>query len=147
MCLFHIKSRVSILLHILSSHLLWPKADMYRMLHVGNSLGSDKLTPSLIPQIDTVITIPNMIVTLSCSEGINILELINVVTFHISIFNVCMSTSIHQGKSRAHELCILRQNQYLANCGNVTIQQHNHPNAVVVQRLDVWRNGTDEAIN
>jgi hypothetical protein len=70
--LFHIKSRVSILVHIVTSDPLSPKVDICRKLLVGDSLASDKLSPALIPPINGVMSKCNMIATVTFPEGIGI---------------------------------------------------------------------------
>jgi hypothetical protein len=70
--LFHNKSRVSILLHIIKLDLLSPKADICRKLLVGDFLASNKFSPGVIPSIKGVMSKRNTISTLTLPEGISI---------------------------------------------------------------------------
>jgi hypothetical protein len=65
MHLFHIKSRVSILLHIMQSNPLWPKAYTQTKLLLVDSLVSHKLSPGLIPRIAGVMSKHSMIASLT----------------------------------------------------------------------------------
>jgi hypothetical protein len=142
MRLFHIKSRVSILLHIVKSDPLSPKADICRKLLVGDSLASDKLSPGLIPHINGVMSKRNTIATLTFPEGISISELIDALTFYFSTFQADTNASLDLRTSGSRASWILRQKIYRANGVTVTIQQHNNPDTVVVQKarcVEKWR--------
>jgi len=78
--LMHIMSRVSIPLHIVISDCLLLKADICRKHIVGDSLASDKLSPSVIPCIKLVMSKRYLIATLLFSEGISISQLIDALT-------------------------------------------------------------------
>ena len=108
-CLFHIKLRVSILLHILKSDSLSPKADIGRKLLVEDLLASDKLSPGLIPRINAVMSKRNTIATLTFPEGIGISEVIEGLTSYFLTFQADMSTSPDLRTSRSHASWILRR--------------------------------------
>ena len=140
--LFHIKSRVSILLHIVESDPLSPKADICRTLLVGDSLASDKLSPGLIPRINGVMSKCNTIATLTFPEGISISEFIDALTSYFSTFQADTSASLDLRTSGSRASWILHQKIYRANGVTVTIQQHNNPDTVVVQKarcMEKWR--------
>jgi len=71
-CLFHIKSRVHIQLHIVKTDLISPKADMCRKLLVGDSLASNTLAPSLMPRIKCVMCTHNTPASVIFPSGISI---------------------------------------------------------------------------
>jgi len=77
MCLFHIKSKEFLLLHIAKSDPVLPKTDICRLLLVGESLASNKILPSLMAYTNRVIRKYSMISTLIFPEGISILEYID----------------------------------------------------------------------
>jgi len=140
--LFHIKSRVSILLHIINLDPLLPKADICRKLLVGDSLASDILSPGLIPRINEVMSKCNTIATLTFPEGINISEFIDALTSYIWTFQADTSASLGLRTTGSRASWILRQKIYRANSVPVTIQQHNDPDTVVVQKarcVEKWR--------
>jgi hypothetical protein len=140
--LFHIKSRVSILLHIVKLDPLSPKADICRKLLVGDSLASDKLSPGLIPRINGVMSKRNTIATLTFPEGISISEFIDALTSYLSTFQADTSARLDLRTSGSRASWILRQKIYRANGVTVTIQQHNNPDTVVVQMarcVEKWR--------
>jgi len=140
--LFHIKSRVSIILHIVKLHLLPPKADIFRKLLAGDSLASDTLSPGLIPRINGVMSKRNTIATLIFPERISISEFIDALTSYFSTFQADTSASLDLRTSGSCASWILRQKIYRANGVTVTIQQHNHPDTVVVQKarcVEKWR--------
>jgi len=140
--LFHIKSRVSILLHIVKLDPLSPKADICRKLLVGDSLASNKLSPGLIPHINGVMSKRNTIATLTFPEGISISEFSDALTSYFSTFQADTSASLDLRTSGSLALWILRQKIYRANGVTVTIQQHNNPDTVVVHKarwVEKWR--------
>jgi hypothetical protein len=94
MRLFHIKSRVSILLHIIKLDPLSPKADMWRKLLGGDSLASDKVSPGLIPRINGVISKCNMIATVAFPEGISISEFVDALKSYLSTCQADTSASL-----------------------------------------------------
>jgi hypothetical protein len=132
--LFHIKSRVSILLHIVKLDPLSPKADICRKLLLADSLASDKLSPGLIPRINGVMSKHNTIATQTFPEGISISEFIDALTSYFSTFQADTSDSLDIRSSGSRASWILRQKIYRANGVTVTIQQHNNPDTVVVQK-------------
>jgi len=135
MCLFDVKLKVSILLQIIDSDRLFLKADICRKLLVGDSLTSDKLSPSLIPCINRVMSKHNMIATLTFPEGVSILEYIDTLTSYCSTFQVDTSTSLDLWTSPSHALGILSQKIYQAYGITVSIQQYNNWDAVVVHNV------------
>ena len=134
MGLFQIKARNSIQLHIVKSDPLTRKADIWRNLLLGDSLASDKLSPSLIPHINRVMSKCSMIATLTFPQGISISECINALTFYFSTFQAAERASLGLRTSWSHASRILRQMIHWANGVTVTIQQHNNPDAVLVQK-------------
>jgi hypothetical protein len=139
---FLINSRVSILLPIVKLDPISPKPDICIKLLVVDSLASDKLSPGLIPHIDGVMSKRNTIATLTFPEGIIVSEFIDALTFYFSSFQVDTSASLDLRTSGSHTSWILRQKIYRANGVTVTIQQHNNPDTVVVQkarRVEKWR--------
>jgi len=94
MHLFHIKSRVSILLHIVNLHFFPPKADIFKGLLLRDPQVSNKLSPRLIPRINGVISKCKTIVTLTFPEGTTISDLIDALTSYFSTFQVDMSASL-----------------------------------------------------
>jgi hypothetical protein len=121
-CLFHIKSRVSILLHIVKSGPLSLKTDICRKLLVGDSLASDRLSPSLIPRIKGVMSKCNAIETLTFAEGISISEFIDALISYFSTYQVDTSDSLDRRTSASHAWWILLEMIYCANGVTVTIQ-------------------------
>jgi len=132
--LFHIKSKVSILRYIIQSDPLSPKEDICRKLLVPDFLTSDKLSPSLIPRINGVMSKHSMIATLTFPEGISISEFIDTLTCYVSIFQADTSASLGLQTSGSCASWILHQKIHQLNSVTVTIQQHNNPDAVVVQK-------------
>jgi len=110
--LFHMKSRVSILLHIIKSDPLSPNTDMCRKLLVGDSLVSDKLSPGMIPHINGVMSKRNTIATLTFPEDLSISELIDALTSYFSTFQADTSASLDLQTSWCCALWILRQKIY-----------------------------------
>jgi len=140
--LFHIKSKVSILPHIIKSDPLSPKADICRTLLWGDSIVSDKLSPGLIPRINGVMSERNTIATLTFPEGIGMSDCIDAMTFYLLTFQANTSASLDLRTSGSRASWILCQMIYRANAGTVTIQQHNIPDTVVVQKArcrEKWR--------
>ena len=132
--LFHIKARVSILLHIVKSDPLSLKADICRKLLVGDSLASDKLSPGLISCMNRVMGKRNTIATLTFPEDIGISEYIDALASYFSTFQADMSASLDLRTSGSRESWILRQKIYPVNGITVTIQQHNNPDTAAVQK-------------
>jgi len=130
----HIMSRVSIPLHIVISDCLLLKADICRKHIVGDSLASDKLSPSVIPCIKLVMSKRYLIATLLFLEGISISQLIDALTWYFSTFQVETCTNLHLWTSGAGALCILRHKIFQANVITVTVWQHNNPDSGVVQK-------------
>jgi len=110
--LFHIKSTVSILLHIVKFDPLSPKADICRKLPVGDSLASDKLSPGLITRINGVMSKRNMIATLTFPDGISISECIDALTSYFSTFQADMSASLDLRTSGSRASWIFRPKIY-----------------------------------
>ena len=100
--LFHIKLTVSILLHIIKSDPLSPKAEICRELLMADSLASDKVSPGLIPRNNRVRSKRNMIATLSCLEGTSISEFIDALTSHFSTFHADTSGSLDLQTGGSH---------------------------------------------
>ena len=132
--LIHIKWGVGMLLHTVKSDHLSQKADTCRQLDVGDSQVSDKLSPSLIPYIDPVMSKCNMIATLTCLEGMRISEFFDALLSEFPIFKVDTSISLDIWTSVSHALGILHHKIHWANSITATIQQHNNSDAVVVQK-------------
>jgi len=142
MRLFHIKSRVSILLHIIKLDPLSPKADMWRKLLVGDSLASDIVSPGLIPCINGVMSKCNTIATVTFPEGISISEFVDALKSYFSTCQVDTSASLDLLTSGSRASWILRQRIYRAHGVTVAIQQYNNPDTVVVQKarcMEKWR--------
>jgi len=142
MRLFHIKSRVRILLHIVRSDPLLLMADICRKLLMGDSLASFILSPSLIPPIKGVMSKCSMIATLTFPEGISIMEFFDALTSNFSTFQVDMSSSLDLETSASQSLWIHHQKMHQANGVPVPIEQHNNPDSVVVQKaryVQKWR--------
>jgi hypothetical protein len=106
--LFRIKSRVSILLHIVKLDPLSLKPDICRKLLVGDSLASDKLSPGLIPHINGVMNKRNTIGTLTYPEGISIAEFIDALTSNFSTIHADTSDSLDLRTSGSRASWILR---------------------------------------
>jgi hypothetical protein len=138
--LFHIKSRVSILLPIMKSHPLSLKATICRKLLVGDSLASKKLSPGLRPRINSLLSKHNTIATLTFPEGISISEFLDTLTSYFSTFQADTSASQDPQTSGSISSRILRHKIYRANAITVTIQQHNNPDTVVVQKVRCMEN-------
>jgi len=100
MCLSHIKSRVSIQLHIVKSDPLSPKADICRQLLLGDSQVSDKVLRSIIPRIKRVMSKRSINANLTLPDGISISEFIDTLTSNFSTFQANMSTSLDLPTSR-----------------------------------------------
>jgi len=103
---------------------------------------SDKLSPGLIPRINGVMSKRNTIATLTFPEGITISEFIDALTSYFSTFQADMSAGLDLRTSGSRASSILRQTIYRANGVTVTIQQHNNPDTVVVQKascVEKWR--------
>jgi len=92
--LFHIHLSVCILLHIIKLYPLSQKADICRMLLLGDSLESDKLSPSLVSHINRGLSKCSTIATLAFPEGISISEMIDDMPFKFSILRADMNTSV-----------------------------------------------------
>jgi hypothetical protein len=82
MCLFHIKSKVFLLLHIGKSDHVLPKTDICRLLLLGKSLASNGISPSLMACTNRVIRKCSMISIPIFLEGISILEYIDNLSSH-----------------------------------------------------------------
>jgi len=95
---------------------------------------SNKLSPSLMPRINGVMSKCSMIATLTFPEGINISEVIDALTSYFSKFEADTSASLERRSSRSRASLILQQNIPLANGITGTRQQHNYPDGVVVQK-------------
>jgi len=134
MRLFHIKSRVSNVPHMVQSDPLSLMADICRELLVGDSLASDKLSPSLIPHINGVMSKYSMIATLTLPEGISISECIDALTSYSSTFQAGTRASLDLQTSGFCESWIPRPMIHCAIGVTVTIQQHNNPDADAVQK-------------
>jgi len=93
MWLFHIKSWVTIQLHIVKSDPLSPKSDMCKKCLMGDSLASAKISCSIVPDINTVITERSMIATLTFPDGIIISAFIEALTPYHSTMHADTSTS------------------------------------------------------
>jgi len=140
--LFHIKLRVSILLCIFYSDPLLPNTDKCRTFLVGNTLVSNKLSPSLIPGINGEMSNRNMIATMIFAECISISELIDTLTTDFWTFQADMSASPDLQTSGYHASCIFRQKISWKDSITVTIQQHNNPDTDVQQKarcVEKWR--------
>jgi len=84
----------------------------------------------------------NTIATLTFPEGIRISEFIDALRFDFSTFQADTSASLDLWTSRSRASWILPQQIYRANGITVTIQQHNNPDTVVVQKarcVEKWR--------
>jgi hypothetical protein len=146
MCLFHLKSRVSILLHIVKSDPLSPKEDIWRKHLVGDSLASDKLSPSVIPRINGVMSKHSLIATLTFPVGIIMSECIDALTSYLLTSQTDTSASLDLPTSVSCAWWILYQTIPQANSVTVTMQQYNHPDAVVIQKercVEKWRRQGD----
>jgi len=110
--LFHIKLRVGILLHIVKSDPLSPKADICRKLLVWESLASDKLSPSSIPRINGVMRKHNTIATVTFPEGIGISEFIDALTSCFLTFHADTSTRLDLRTSGSCAFWMLHQMIY-----------------------------------
>jgi len=108
-CLLHIKSRVSILLHIVKSDPLLLKADICRKLLLRNSQASDKLSSGLIPRISEVMSKCTTIATLTFPEGISISEFNDTLTSYFSTFQADTSASLDLWTCGSRASWILRQ--------------------------------------
>jgi hypothetical protein len=103
---------------------------------------SDKLSPGLIPRINGVMSKRNTIATLTFPEGINISEFIDALTSYFSTFQGDTSVSLDLRTSGSRASWILCHKIFRANGVTVTIQQHNNPDTVVVQKarcVEKWR--------
>jgi hypothetical protein len=76
----------------------------------------------------------NTVATLTFPEGISISEVIDALTSYFLTFQADTSASLDLRTSRSRASWILRQMLYRANGVTVTIQQHNNPVTVVVQK-------------
>ncbi|KAF8242216.1 hypothetical protein K440DRAFT_639384 [Wilcoxina mikolae CBS 423.85] len=139
--LFHIKSRVSILRYIIEAAPLSAKADTYRKLLMGDSHSCDKPIPSLNPRINGVMKKGNTIASLAFPNDIIMSEFIQSLTSEFAAFRMDPDPSPDMRASGSRELWILHQKICIANGVTVTIQQHNNPDAVIVQKarsVDKW---------
>jgi len=84
----------------------------------------------------------NTIATLTFPEGISISEFIDALTSYFSTFQADTSASLDLRTSGSRASWILPQKICRANGVTVTIQQHNNPDTVVVQKarcMEKWR--------
>ena len=82
------KSIQKIQLHIVKSDTLLSKADIFKKLLVGDSVLSNKSSPSLIPHINRLICKSKTIAIQTVPGGVNISELIDARTSYFSNFQV-----------------------------------------------------------
>jgi len=133
--LYHIKTRVSILLHIVKLDPLLPQTANCRNLLLGDSLVSTKSSPGLKPGINSVMRKCNTIATLAFPEGISILEFkVDALTSYFSTFQADTSPCLDLRPSGSRALWAIRQKIYRANGITATLQQHNDPDPVPVQK-------------
>jgi len=115
MLLFDIKSRISILLHIVKSDPLSLNAHICGTLLVGDSMASNIFSTSLIPCINGVMSKCSMIATLTFSEGITISEFIDALTFYFSRFQADTRASLDLRTSGSCASWLLCQKIYQMN--------------------------------
>jgi len=132
--LFQIRLRVCILLHIVKSDPLSPKAERCRKHLVGDSQGSDTLSHTFIPRMNGVMSKCNTIASLTFPEGISLSQIIDSLTSYGLAFQANMSTSLDQWTCGSRESWFLCHRICQANGVTVPIQQHNIPNTVVVHK-------------
>jgi len=94
---------------------------------------SDKLLPSFIPHINTVMSRRSMIATLTHPDGISISKFIDALTSNFLTFQVDTTASRDLWTSRSRASMILHLKIHRANDISVTLKQHNTPDAVVVE--------------
>lgn len=107
--LVDITLNIRILLRIIKSATLLPQADSHRKLPAGDSLPSDKLSPSLRYCINGVMQKCNLLVTLKFPDDISTSELIDVLTSHFLRFQVYISTRLDLQYSGFRQSWILRR--------------------------------------
>lgn len=108
---------------------------------MGDSLASNKLSPSLVPCINRVMSKCSMIPTLIFPGSISILECIDTLTSYFLTLNADMSSSLDLWTSHYRAFQILHQNIHQVNRITATIQQHNDPGVAVVQNarcVEMW---------
>jgi len=134
MCLYDIKSTIRILLDIVESDPIPPRAAICRKLLVRDSLASNKLSPGLILCINGVMRKCNTIATLTFPEVISISGCIDALTSYFLTFQADTSASLNLRASGSLASWNLHEKIYRANSFTVSIQLHNNPDTDEVQK-------------